>query len=261
LVVDNDCQRSAESVVSRLARNSKLRIQYYVEEMQNISLARNKAVQNATGDFIAFLDDDEVPDDDWLLHLYNALLHFSADAVLGPVIPYYKTPPPKWVTRGDFYKRPVYRTGFRIDWSQGRTGNLLLKTQMFRETGELFDPRFGSGGEDQDFTRRMIQRGYEFIWCNDAVAYEIVPPHRWKRTFMLKRALLRGKMSMRYPNSRFVMLIKALSAIPIYAMALPILFILGHHLFMQYLIKIMDHSGRILAMINLDVIKDAYITE
>ena len=54
-----------------------------------------------------------------------------------------------------------------------------------------FNPEFRQG-EDQDFFRRMIDHGHVFIWCNEAVAYEVVPPIRWKRTFMLKRALLRG---------------------------------------------------------------------
>jgi succinoglycan biosynthesis protein ExoM len=262
LVVDNDFQRSAESVVASFAINAALEVRYYVEKNQNISLARNMAVHNASGDFIAFIDDDEVPENDWLQRLYNALFHFGADAVLGPVVPYYKNPPPKWVIKGNFYNRPRFKTGLRIDWRKGRTGNLLLKSQMFRDTGELFNPDFGSGGEDQDFTRRMIQRGYTFVWCNEAVAYETVPPYRWTRIFLLKRALLRGQVSQRrYPDYRFYLLSRALLGIPIYTLALPVLLILGHHWFMQYLIKIMDHGGRILALMNLEPVKQKYVTE
>ena len=264
LVVDNDFRRSAEFAVAFFTRNTSLEVKYYVEKTQNISLARNKAVHHATGDFIAFIDDDEVPENDWLQCLYNALFRFAADAVLGPVLPCYKSRPPKWVIKGDFYKRQTWETGLRIDWRKGRTGNLLLKKQIFQDTGEFFDPDFGSGGEDQDFTRRMIQRGYIFVWCNEAVAYEIVLPYRWKRIFMLKRALQRGQLWLqlsrqRYPESRFLMFIKALLAIPVYTLALPILLILGHHWFMQYLIKIMFYSGGILAMINLEAIKQKYV--
>jgi len=260
LIVDNDSLCSAESIVLSFARKSTINIGYYVEQIQNISLARNKAIQNAKGDFIAFIDDDEIPEKKWLYSLYQTLHHFNAHAVLGPVLPYYKVPPPKWVIKGKFYERPTYKTGFKIDWRKGRTGNLLVKKEIFQATGELFDPNFGSGGEDQDFTRRMIQKGFVFVWCNEARAYEIVPPIRWNRVFMVKRALLRGKMSLRYPTSRFIMLIKSILAIPIYAMALPLLFVLGQHLFIQYLIKIFDHIGRILALINLDIISQKYIT-
>lgn len=261
VVVDNDSRRSAEPVVDFFARNTDLETGYYVEKRQNISLARNKAIQNSSGDFIAFIDDDEIPEENWLLRLYSALYRFDADAVLGPVVPHYQSPPPKWVIEGRFYQRRTYRTGFRIDWRKGRTGNLLLKRQIFQDTGELFDPAFGSGGEDQNLTRRMLSRGYVFIWCNEAIAYEVVPPLRWKRTFMLKRAFFRGQVSQQYPYYRFTRLLKALFAIPIYAMALPVLLILRHHWFMQYLIKVMDHSGLVLGMLNLRVIKQEYVTE
>src|SRR5580700_7943958 len=61
VVVDNDHLRSAEPVVSVFAAASAIPIRYCEEPRQNIALARNKAVENATGDFVAFIDDDEFP--------------------------------------------------------------------------------------------------------------------------------------------------------------------------------------------------------
>ena len=65
LIVDNDLRRSAEPVVTSFARKTAFDSRYHVEQIQNISLARNKAVQNAKGDFIAFPDDDEIPEKNW----------------------------------------------------------------------------------------------------------------------------------------------------------------------------------------------------
>jgi GT2 family glycosyltransferase len=252
--------RSAAPVVALSIRDLGLNIKYDVESIQNISLARNKAVLNSTGNFIAFIDDDEVPDKKWLLNLYKAIFHFKADAVLGPVLPDYKASPPRWVIEGELHKRPSYKTGYRIDWKQGRTGNILIRSEIFQVIGEPFNPIFGSGGEDQDFTRRAQQKGFTFIWCNDARAFEIISPIRWNRSFMIKRALLRGKMSSQYPESRFAMSVRALCAIPIYTMALPVLFILRYSIFMKYLIKIFDHTGRILSILNINAIESKYIT-
>jgi len=67
LVVDNDETESARTVVSSLASGSAVPLKYCVESQQNIALARNKAVENATGDFVAFIDDDEFPIKEWLL--------------------------------------------------------------------------------------------------------------------------------------------------------------------------------------------------
>ncbi len=261
VIIDNDERGTAEPVISSFRNKSPFEAIYQIERVQNISLARNRAILNARGTHIAFIDDDEIPDRDWLLMLYRTLCRFQADAALGPVLPSYTEPPPRWVVKGRFYERPSYATGTRIGWTQGRTGNILIKRGLFLSESDLFDPKFGSGGEDQDFTRRMLKKGHVFVWCNEARAYEAVPPIRWKRSVMLKRALLRGKMSSQYPGSRPVMVLKGLAAISAYATALPILALSGQDLFMRYLVKICDHFGRILALLNIDVIKQKYITK
>ena len=59
-------------MVTELAHNSKIELDYHVESTSNIALARNKAVQSASGQYLAFIDDDEVPLNDWLLTLLKA---------------------------------------------------------------------------------------------------------------------------------------------------------------------------------------------
>ncbi len=60
--------------------------------------------------------------------------------------------------------------------------------------GELwFDPAYGrTGGEDGDFFRRQSRLGRGFVWCDEAVVYEIVPPDRWRLSFHLKKSLRIG---------------------------------------------------------------------
>jgi hypothetical protein len=45
---------------------------------------------------------------------------------------------------------------------------------------------------------------------------------------------------------------KAVLAIPAYMVALPVLLMVGHHLFMKYLVKLCDHLGRLLALVRLN---------
>ena len=257
VVVDNDDTGSAEKTVEEIKKNSSIPVSYYIEPEQNIALARNKAVANAKGDFIAFIDDDELPCQNWLMNLYNAYNEFHADGILGPVLPYYEVDPPKWIVRGKFYDRPSHRTGEVLPWIHTRSGNVLLRHDIFRDNQNMFRAEFGRGGEDKDFFRRMIVKGCHFIWCAEAPVYEMVPPERFKRSFMLKRALLRGKQ----PYFKLGDIAKSLIAIPLYSSALPILFLLGHHRFMKYLIKNFDHIGRILAFCGIDVVKQKYILE
>jgi len=255
VVVDNDYTGSAESVVEDRKSRSLIPIYYCKEPEQNIALARNKAVENAKGNFIAFIDDDEFPVGNWLLNLYKTHKRLKADGILGPVIPYYETKPPKWIVRGKFHERPSHETGSVLHWTNARTGNVLLRKDIFDGSGNLFGPEFGMGGEDRDFFRRMIALGFRFVWCAEAPVYEVVTAERCKRSIMLKRALLRGKI----PHFGYFDIIKSLIAVALYSLALPILFLIGHHIFMKYLIKDFDHIGRILAFCGIDVIKRKYV--
>ncbi len=260
VVVDNDHAESGKAIVSEFMDGCPIKVIYCVEPRQSIALARNKAVQNAAGDFVAFIDDDEVPTDRWLATLFKTCERFQVDGVLGPVKPYFDESAPKWLVQGRFYDRPSYPTGLVIEGSKGRTGNVLLRKAVFSGSPQPFRPEFRTG-EDQDFFRRMIERKNVFIWCDEAVAYEAVPPTRWRRSFLLRRALLRGQNAVIHPTFGFRDIAKSLIAVPAYSIALPFAFLAGQHRFMNLLVRLFDHLGKLMALVGINTIASEYITE
>jgi succinoglycan biosynthesis protein ExoM len=260
VVVDNDKEESAKPVVMTLAETYPTPIVYCVETEQSIARARNRAVERAQGDFVAFIDDDEIPIKEWLLTLFKVCTDRGVDGVLGPVKPHFDTDPPRWITRGRFYERADYPTGFVIDGAKGRTGNVLLKRALFRPGEPAFRPEFVTG-EDQDFFRRSIAEGHVFIWSSEAVAYEIVPPARWKRTYVLRKALMRGRYSVIEPTFGVRDAGKSVVAVCAYAAALPILCVMGQHHLMRYLDKLCFHAGKILACVGLNPGGARYVSE
>jgi glycosyltransferase involved in cell wall biosynthesis len=260
VVADNDQQESGRAVVDAFSATSGIPVTYCVEPRQNIARTRNKAVQASHGDYVVFIDDDEFPTPKWLLTLFTTCCDFNVDGVLGPVKPHFDETPPAWVVDGKFYDRPSYPTGLVIDWRKGRTGNTLLKRHVFDGEETPFRPEFLTG-EDQDFFRRMIGKGYVFVWCHEALAYEVVPPIRWRRTFMLKRALLRGAISLVHPTAGASAVAKSAVAAPIYMLALPFAAVLGQGRFMNCLVRLCDHLGRLLAAVGIDPIGKPYVTE
>lgn len=260
VVADNDAAQSSQAVVRAFAASTPLTVRYSVEARQNIALARNKAIENADGDFIAFIDDDESPPPRWLVTLFTACREYGVAGVLGPVRPRFEDSPPRWVVAGKFYERPTYPTGFEIGWRQGRTGNVILKREIFEPGTAPFRAEFLTG-EDQDFFRRMIERGHRFIWCETAAVHEVVPPVRWRRTFMMRRALLRGAVSLFHPTFGARDIVKSLVAVPAYAALLPLALLLGQARFMTYVVKLCDHLGRLLALMHIKPIKEAYVSE
>jgi hypothetical protein len=41
--------------------------------------------------------------------------------------------------------------------------------------------------------------GHVFRWCNEGLVYETVPQERWKRSYLVKRAMLRGRNILKLP--------------------------------------------------------------
>jgi glycosyltransferase involved in cell wall biosynthesis len=257
VVADNDRLRSAESVVTDFAQKSPFVVRYCVEPRQNIALTRNKAIANATGDFVAFIDDDEFPGRSWLASLFRTLRECKSDGVLGPVKPHFDDEPPQWVIEGGFHDRPMHKTGLVLDWNDCRTGNVLLKSDLFPPGVQPFRPECLSG-EGQDFFRRMMGKGHVFVWCNEAVVYEVVPPERWKRRFLLRRALVRGVFSLRNHGFAPRRILQSVIAAPAYAVALPVAMVSGQATFMRVLFKLSYHLGRLMALFGVNPIRQPY---
>ncbi len=195
VVVDNDRDRPAEATVRAFAARTGVATIYDCEPEQNISLTRNRAIRNATGNAVAFIDDDEWPTGDWLARLYHTLRAHDADGVFGPVLPDFPADAPHWLTTGSFFRRRRVPTGTRVSMGDARTGNVLMWRSVFADGEPWFDPAFGrTGGEDSEFFWRQLARGRGFVWCDEAVVYEAVPPERWKATFHLRRLLRAGTL-------------------------------------------------------------------
>lgn len=246
VVADNDPTESARAVVAAFADRTSIPVRYCVEPRRNIARARNKAVEHATGNFVAFIDDDEEPFPDWLSRLVEASEHYEADGVLGPIVPRFLVHPPHWIVRGKLFDRPSHPTGTWLHWKQTRTGNTLLRRGIFDDPANWFRPECQDGGEDVDFFRRTMAQGLRFVWCAEARVTEAVPAERCRRTYLLRRAWRRG----RAPHNQGWPVVMSLAAAPAYALALPLLALFGQHVFMRYLIKECDHLGRIVAFVG-----------
>jgi glycosyltransferase involved in cell wall biosynthesis len=247
VIADNDAAQSAKGVLDAFRKSSKLNIRYCVEPQKNIAMVRNAAIASAEGDLIAFIDDDEVPEERWLLNLYRTLERLDCAGVLGPVKPYFEGEAPSWITTGGFFDRLNHPTGYVLDWPEARTGNVLFRKSIIADDEAPFAAEFDTAGEDVDFFRRMMGKGFKFVWCAEASAFELVPKSRCTGRYLLRRALLRGSNFHKHKAHRIRNVFKSLLALPLYAAVLPLLALLGKRFFMKYLIKICDHGARLLA--------------
>jgi succinoglycan biosynthesis protein ExoM len=193
VVVDNDPEGSAESVCEALRSRIRWPLRYHREPTRGISFARNAAVNAARdrADFIAFIDDDEVPEPTWLDELLRVQRRYDADVVSGPVVRSFESEVEPWVVRGRFFEDPRFETGERVE--HPATNNVLIRAGVFEGMEEPFDPRFAlAGGEDTHFFLRLARDGRRMVWADEALVREWVPGSRARAKWILQRAFRRG---------------------------------------------------------------------
>jgi glycosyltransferase involved in cell wall biosynthesis len=189
VIVDNDELASAEEVCGTVP--VPWPIKYVVESRRGITYARNRGIAEAgLVDFIAFIDDDEVPSAYWLDELLWAQAKFCADVVSGPVLPRYAPDVPEWVRRGGFFDGRVSVTG--TTRRACATNNALVRTHVFRRIPRFDDAFALSGAEDIHFFLRVSQAGYEIAWSQEAVVFETVSADRGTVAWLIRREYQTG---------------------------------------------------------------------
>ncbi|MNX01450.1 putative glycosyltransferase EpsH [compost metagenome] len=189
IVADNDHDHSARTRVEAALRG-RVDFRYLHAPARNISVARNACLDAATADYVAWIDDDEVADPEWLERLISALRAGEWDAVFGPVRAVYPSDAPTWATAADLHSARAVETRQGVD--TGYTSNALVRRAVIG--ARRFDPELGrSGGEDTDFFTGLHAAGARFAAAPEAVVREAVGRDRLRLNWLLRRAFRSGQ--------------------------------------------------------------------
>ena len=166
----------------------------------NISIARNACLEAAEGEWLAFIDDDEWAEPDWLARLLAAAQEFGADAVFGPVFPRYPDGTPDWFVRADpLYADWTAKGGRGARVTTGRCGNTLFRMSVVHTIDLRFDPAFGrTGAEDTEFFRAFGAAGGRMVLTHDARVHEDAPPARATVDYVRRRSAWVGQAVARH---------------------------------------------------------------
>lgn len=189
VIVDNSPDGAAAPQVRAAAARLSWPLHYVAEPRRGITFARNAALERASelgSDYVAFIDDDEVPAPRWLVALLAAQRRSGATAVLGAVEPVFPPGTPEWMIAGGFFETHVFADGAVLQ--DAHTANVLIDLRRLHALGLSFDHRYAlTGGEDTMLFRDLLDAGGRIVYAADAVVYETVPASRTRLNWLLKR--------------------------------------------------------------------------
>jgi succinoglycan biosynthesis protein ExoM len=193
VVLDNNPQPEARDAVERIRRGFPFDLTHAHVAEPGLSSVRNFALTRAREgfDFLAMIDDDEMPHHRWLAELLRVQQETLADAVVGPVPRIVPRDAPRWLREGGFFELPVFPDRTLI--KDGYSGNCLLRVASINRLGLAFDPALNfAGGEDLLFFRQLHAAGAKLAYARRAVAEEFVGAERLSASYILKLNFRRG---------------------------------------------------------------------
>jgi len=199
IVADNEGSPDNRRICDEFRQAQFHALIYVHEPCRGISHARNACLDQlpAGTDFVAMIDDDEVPDSDWLNHLLLAQRKSHADVVAGPAFPEFREGTPDWIRDCDFFLKPADFTCFSDLQADppAATCNVLVSAAIFSRIGLRFDPQLAlSGGEDKLLFQDIKLRGYRFAWAARARVTEHISADRATFGYMWREQFRRGSV-------------------------------------------------------------------
>ncbi len=217
VILDNDPAAGAAPLVTQRRTGFPFPLHYEHVPEPGLATVRNRALAFARSrfDYIALIDDDEVPDPHWLGALLAVALATRAPVVVGPVYPVVPPGAPQWIADLRSKETPLHRNGalLRDGWSC----NALVDLRTVAAVGVTFDPALNfAGGEDQLFFRQLHAFGARIVFAAEATVRETIGAGRLTLRFNLLRAFRRGnslsfceRRMLRGPGARLIRVAKA----------------------------------------------------
>lgn len=209
LIVDNDAAGSAHPVVHEFSKPLAQRLDYIVEPVPGVAVARNRALRTAIesgADCLCFVDDDAYPADDWLCALDACRRSTGAVLVFGPVrfvpertsMPWRRFVGASVAARGRFLERYSARKARKGQTVTSGTGNWMGDLRWIAAHSVEFDAaHFPFGGEDAAFREAVRAGGGELAFCPGAVVHESLPTDRMSVRYQFRRGREHGRQTAR----------------------------------------------------------------
>jgi glucosyl-dolichyl phosphate glucuronosyltransferase len=205
LVVDNG---STDDTRQRtvLFLNKPYSVRYLQEPVLGLSVARNTGWREARGRYIAYLDDDAIPSEEWLARAADVIAEGRGDVGMlgGRVEPIWEAPRPTWLgdnllsllSMVDLGAEPRY-----VDEDFGIVGANMIIPRLLLERFGGFSPHVGRIGssllssEEVLLKRTLAKGGYRGYYQPEVCVRHHAPAERLTRKWFIQRFYWQGRSS------------------------------------------------------------------
>jgi glycosyltransferase involved in cell wall biosynthesis len=205
LIVDNNSPDDTRDTVEVFARKAPIAVRYVVEAQLGSSYARNRAIAEARGEYLFFIDDDAIAEADWVIELLAAMERRRLDTACGLVLPNWERPPPRWLGPS-LYVRLAVHDEAALAQANSQQRDLIhnyfsANVGFRRETFELFGNfREDLGvvgnnpisGEDTELFARIATCGGAIGFAERARVHHVIGRERMTRRYLRRKAYAFG---------------------------------------------------------------------
>ncbi len=263
LVVDNDENQSAKNIVKKYQKSLKITLRYVTERQLGLANVRNRALKEAislNATHLAFIDDDEVADKNWLLShvdFYNENKDISVCS--GPTFSKFEKSYPKYITESHVFKKATSKKDGQTRKSCA-TGNVFFSLEIVKSNNIYFLKEFNYiGGEDGDFFARIYQQGYKIGWNNYAITYEFIDESRANLPWIFNRSYSNGYSGaiVKFKNDKNVLnrlyyILEKILLVPINVVIVIFSILWGITAFFNCICLTLRNLGKLIGAIGLD---------
>ena len=191
VLVDNNSTDDTVSIVDKFIKDVDRPLTYAKEEKQGLSYARNRGILESKGKYIAFIDDDALADNNWLVSLYRAFLNYGCDGVGGRIYLKPEKKMPRWLTKDLWGFLACLDHGdkaFEIIDHYIYGTNMSFSRRILDKVG-LFDTSLGRtghkpiGGEETELIKRILSSGAKIYYEPAAVVQHLVEDYKIKKQY------------------------------------------------------------------------------
>ncbi|KAM3096048.1 glycosyltransferase family 2 protein [Phormidesmis sp. 146-35] len=204
IVVDQSKNDLTCNALSKFIQSGKVR--YLKDEGSGASRSRNIGWRNASGEIIAFTDDDAQVDSQWLETIQRTFsqTHLKIGVLGGKIIPSYEQKNANWsIPKKWEYLLPAYDQGDQLSLYQAENLPAGVNYSVYRSVLEKFSgfdeslgPNVSRGiqiyGEDAEFALRLQQNGFDIVYNPNCIVHHPVPLSRQTQNFLEKRLISEG---------------------------------------------------------------------